>query len=268
LKLEFLNPTGSIKDRVAAEVMEYVRKVLRLPRGSYIVEATTGNTGISLAAFSAIYGYKFIAVMPESASKERELIIRHFGGEVVRVRTGASIERIIGVAREVAERVNGYFVNQFESELNVKAHVKTGREICRQFRKVEAFVAGVGTGGTLIGVARVLKEVNPDVKIYAVEPENCAVLLGKKPGRHLIEGIGEGFVPGIVKRNMNLIDGVVTVSDEEALCFAKKLARKGFFVGISSGANVAAALKVEEENVVTVLPDRADRYYSTKLFKH
>ncbi len=216
---------------------------------------------------ASIKGYKFIAVLPKSASKERTMITKYYGGSLHYVEAEGDLSIMIKKAKQLARKLNAFMPNQFENELNIRAHYKTGEEIYRQMQgDIDAFVAGVGTGGTLIGVAKYLKEKIDDVKIYAVEPENSAVLSGKSPGRHIIEGIGEGFVPKIVEENFDLIDGIITVNDKAALNFAKKLAKLGYFVGISSGANAAACLKVKEQRVVTVFPDSADRYFSTKLF--
>ncbi len=240
-----------------------------LKKGDFIVEPTSGNTGIAFAMIASIKGYKFIAVLPKFASKERSRIIKYFGGQIHYVDVeGGDLSIIIEEARKLAKKLNAYLPNQFENEWNIRAHYKTGKEIYKQMHgDIDAFVAGVGTGGTLIGIAKYLKEKIDDVKIYAVEPENSAVLSGKSPGRHVIEGIGEGFIPKIVKENFDLIDGIITISDKEALNCARKLAKLGYFVGISSGANAAACLKVKEQRVVTVFPDSADRYFSTKLFE-
>jgi len=264
-KMEFLNPSGSIKDRIAKEIIEAAEKSIRIKNG--IIEPTSGNTGISLAFISALKGYRFIAVMPEFVSKERKAIIEHYGGKVIITPEKLGMTGAVEKAKTLARKNNLFMPNQFENKYNIIAHEKTGLEIKKQI-KADVFVAGVGTGGTLIGIARVLKPNG--TKIVAVEPKTSPLISKGKPGKHKIEGIGEDFIPEIIKKNVSLIDEVVTVSDWQAIKMAKKLGEMGFFVGISSGANVFAAIKIAKKlrnkNIVTILPDSADRYYSTKLF--
>jgi len=273
VKLEFLNPSGSIKDRMALYMLKIAEKKGLLLPGATIIEATTGNTGISFAMIAAIKGYRMMAVMPENMSQERRQIMKAFGAKVVLTPTREGPTGAIRKRDQLAKEIRGSWVpGQFENEDNVLAHqFGLGKEILKQTRgKVDAFVAGVGTGGTLIGVARVLKKINPKIKIVAVEPAESAVLSGGKPGEHNIQGIGEGFIPEVVE--LNIIDQVERVSTKEAEQMARKLAKtQGILVGTSSGANVTASLKMAKllgrgKVVVTVLPDRGERYLSQSLF--
>lgn len=273
-KLEFLNPGGSIKDRMALYMVNMAERRGVLKPGATIVEATTGNTGIALAMIGAIEGYRIIAVMPENMSQERRRIMEAFGAKVVLTPAKEGPVGAIKKRDELANEIKGSWVpDQFTNEDNVMAHqLGLGQEIIRQTGgKTDAFVAGIGTGGTLIGAAKALKKINLKVKIVAVEPEESAVLSGGKPGNHNIQGIGEGFIPKLV--DLKLIDEIVGVSTCEAKKMARLLARKeGMLVGSSSGANVVASLKVARELgkgkvVVTVLPDRGERYLSEGLFK-
>lgn len=272
-KLEAFNITGSVKDRMASYMIERAEERGELKPGSTIIEVTSGNTGVALSMISAIKGYKFIAVMPESMSIERRKMIEAFGGEIVLTPAEEDMEGAVRKYEELKkENPDAWLSRQFENPDNIEAHYKgIGREIIKQTEgRVDVFVAGMGTGGTLIGVAKALKEVNPDVKIIGIEPEESAVINGKNPGRHRIQGIGEGFIPKIIKDNMNLIDKVVTVSSKDAIETSEMLARKfGLLVGISSGANIAAASSFYEDgkNVVTILCDRGERYLSTDLFQ-
>lgn len=267
-KLETTNPTGSVKDRMVWYMVKKAEERQELKPGNKIIEATSGNTGISLAMISAIRGYKFIAVMPESMSMERRKMIELFGGRIIL--TSAEDDMVGAIKRYnelVKKNKNAWLPKQFENPDNIAALKKgLGKEIIKQMKgKIDAFVVGVGTGGTLIGVARALKEIGSKAKIIAVEPEESAVLSGKKAGSHMIQGIGEGFIPKIVKENINLIDEVITVKSREAIEMKNKLAKKfGILVGISSGANVLAAQEVEKKygykRIVTILPDRGERY--------
>ena len=268
-KLETTNPSGSIKDRMAWYIIKKAEERGELKKGSTILEATSGNTGIAFAMISAIRGYKFIAVMPESMSLERRKMIEAFGGKIVLTPAREDIGGAIKKYEELIKKNPKYWLpKQFENPDNIEAHRKgLGQEIIKQVRHVDAFVAGTGTGGTLIGVAQALKEFNPKVKIIAVEPEESAVLSGGKPGLHKIQGIGEGFIPKVIQDNNTLIDEVITIRSEDAIKMSEKLAQKyGIFVGISSGANFLAAksLKKRYENIVTVFPDRGERYLSVK----
>ena len=267
-KLETTNPTGSVKDRMAWYMVKNAEERGELNPGRRIIEVTSGNTGIAFAMISAIRGYRFTAVMPESMSIERRKMMEAFGAELILTPAEEDIWGAIKKYNELArEHTDAWLPKQFENPDNIEAHEKgLGKEIIMQTDgKVDAFVAGTGTGGTLIGVAKALKKVNPNVKIVAVEPAESAVMSGGKPGSHKIQGIGEGFIPKIVKDNMRLIDKVITVKSDDAIKMQKKLAKEhGILVGISSGANVLAAMQLSKKykNVVTVLPDRGERYLS------
>ena len=269
-KAEFLNPGGSIKDRVARHILETAQENGQLKPGMSIIEATSGNTGIGLALVGAQLGYPVVCVIPENMSEERKKIIKAFGGEIISTPAEESLAGCLKVMDELTSKEpEKYFrVNQFVNPLNPQVHyMHTGPEIWDQLGGVVgAFVAGIGSGGTLQGVGRFLKEVNPNVKIVAVEPKNSASILGREPGLHQIQGIGDGFVPDVL--DINLIDMVITVSDDEAVKTTRRLAlEEGVLVGTSSGANVWAALQIDNgyNHVVTVLPDRAERYFSTAL---
>ncbi len=273
-KLEFLNPSGSVKDRIAKYMIESAEKKGILKKGSVIAEATTGNTGISFAMMARLKGYRMIVVMPEGMSEERKRIIKLFGAEIVFTPGGESdIDKCIQKVSELAKDDKRIWVaGQFTSKDNVLAHHQTGREIIQQISgRVDAFVAGVGTGGTLTGVAEVLKKKHPRCRIVAVEPAECAILSGGSWGRHRIEGIGDGFVPAILRRD--LIDEVIAVRDSDAIDWARRLAlEEGIFGGISSGANVYASVQVAKKifgggSVVTIIPDSGMRYLSTDLAK-
>ena len=267
-KLETTNPTGSIKDRLAWYLVKKAERRGELKPGNIIIEVTSGNTGISLAMISAIRRYRFTAVMPASVNGEKRKMMESFGAKIILTPAEKEMAGAIEVYEElVRHNGNAWVPRQFENPENIAAHrYGIGMEIIRQMDgDIDAFVAGIGTGGTLLGVALALKEINPKVKIVAVEPMESAVLSGNKPGRHKISGIGEGFIPWIVKKNRKLIDEVITVKSNDAIAMSRELARKyGILVGISSGANVLAARKITKrcKNVVTVLPDRGERYFS------
>jgi cysteine synthase A len=269
-KAEFLNPGGSIKDRVGKHIIELAAKEGRLKPGMTIIEATSGNTGIGLSLVGVQKGYRVICVMPENVSEERKKIIQAFGGEIVFTPAEESLSGSLKKMHEIveAEPEKYFVVNQFVNPYNPEVHYQqTGPEIWHDMNgKVDIFVAGVGSGGTLQGVGKFLKEKKPGVKIVAVEPKNSAALLGREPGLHQIQGIGDGFVPDVL--DVNLVDMVFTVSDEEAIETTRRLSKEeGLLVGTSSGANVFAALNMDNgrNRVVTVLPDRAERYFSTAL---
>lgn len=268
-KAEFLNPGGSIKDRIAKYMVEDAEKKGLLKPGFTIVEPTSGNMGIALAMVAAVKGYGMIAVMPENASIERKQLIKAFGGEVVLTPEHKNLKAAIEKAEELCKKPGTFMPQQFKNPANIRAHRETtAKEIMADIDKIDAFVAGTGTGGTLMGVGLALREAFPNAKIVAVEPEESAVMSGGKAGSHSIEGIGDGFVPDLV--DMGLIDEIITVKSDSAMKMAKHLARKhGLLVGISSGANVIAAKRLAKryKNVVTVLPDRAERYLSKDLFR-
>jgi len=269
-KAEFLNPGGSIKDRVAKHIIEAAEKEGKLKPGMVIIEATSGNTGIGLSLVGVQKGYRVICVMPENMSEERKKIIRAFGGEIIFTPAEESLPGSLKRMQEITQtEPDKYFVaNQFVNPHNPEVHYqKTGPEIWNDLNgEVDVFVAGVGSGGSLQGIGTFLKERKPAVKIVAVEPKNSAALLGREPGLHQIQGIGDGFVPDVL--NINLVDMVFTVSDEEAIETTRRLSQEeGLLVGTSSGANVFAALHMDNgrNRVVTILPDRAERYFSTAL---
>ncbi len=271
-KAEFLNPGGSIKDRIAKHIIERAEESGFLKKGAVIVEPTSGNTGIGFALAGVRRGYKVIIVMPEDMSEERKKIIRALGAELVLTPKEKSISGAVEKALEIkASRPDVYLPQQFENPWNPEAHyLNTAPEIWNQMEgEVDAFVAGVGSGGTLGGVGKYLKEKNPDIKIVAVEPSNSAALLGHEPGLHQIQGIGDGFIPPVL--DTSLIDDVITVTDEDAVYMARELAQKeGVLVGTSSGANVWSAIALSKKmgqgkNIVTILPDRVERYFSTSL---
>jgi len=269
-KAEFLNPGGSIKDRVAKHIIESAEKVGELKPEMIIIEATSGNTGIGLSLIGMQKGYRVICVMPENMSEERKKIIEAFGGEII---LSPAEESLSGSLRKMEEIIQGepekyFMVNQFGNPCNPEVHYQqTGPEIWRDTEgEINIFLAGVGSGGTLQGIGKFLKEKKSSIKIVAVEPKNSAALLGREPGLHHIQGIGDGFVPAVL--DVNLVDMVFTVSDEDAIETTRRLSREeGLLVGTSSGANVFAALNMDNgrNKVVTILPDRAERYFSTAL---
>lgn len=269
-KAEFLNPGGSIKDRVAKHIIESAEKAGKLKPEMVIIEATSGNTGIGLSLLGVQKGYRVICVMPENMSEERKKIIQALGGEII---FSPAEESLLGSLRKMrdviqAEPEKYFMVNQFSNPYNPEVHYQqTGPEIWRDTNgEINIFLAGVGSGGTLQGIGKFLKEKKRNIKIVAVEPQNSAALLGREPGLHHIQGIGDGFVPAVL--DVNLVDMVFTVSDEDAIETTRRLSREeGLLVGTSSGANVFAALHVDNgrNKVVTILPDRAERYFSTAL---
>ncbi len=266
-KLEAANPSGSIKDRMVWFMLEMAEKNNEIKRGYEIIEATSGNTGISFAMVSTLRGYKFTAIMSETMSAERRQIMQAYGASFILTPT---MEDAVKKLEEFTTKEKVWLPRQFDNQTNVDCHRETtGKEIIQQLDEVGAFVAGVGTGGTLMGVGEALRKKFPNVKVVAVEPAESSVLSGGKPGVHKIQGIGPGFIPKIV--DMSKIDEVVTVKSEDAIEMTRKLVRKeGLFVGISSGANVLASLRIStnmpNKNIVTVLPDSADRYLSMGFF--
>jgi cysteine synthase A len=269
-KAEFLNPGGSIKDRVAKYIIESTEKDGTLKPGMIIIEATSGNTGIGLSLIGVQKGYRVLCVMPENMSVERKKIIQAFGGEIISTPAEESLAGSLEKLHEItqAEPEKYFVVNQFVNPLNPEIHyLETGPEIWQDMNgEIDIIVAGVGSGGSLQGIGTFAKEKNPRVKIVAVEPKTSAALLGREPGLHQIQGIGDGFIPAVL--DVNLVDMVFTVSDEEAIEMTRKLSlEEGLLVGTSSGANVFAALHMDNgrNRVVTILPDRAERYFSTAL---
>lgn len=277
VKMEALNIGGSIKTRTAYNMIKQALANGDINKDSIIVEPTSGNQGIGLALVGAVMGFRTIIIMPDSVSEERRKLVRHYGAEVKLIHDagdiGACIEECVQMAFKLKEKNPKVFVpQQFENKNNTLAHINgTALEIIDQVEKpIDGFCSGIGTGGTITGIGEVLKEKYPDIEIWAVEPENAAILAGGTIGTHIQMGIGDGIIPDIL--NTNIYDDIYVVTDEEALSTAKRLAREeGLMVGISSGTNVAAALKLAEKLgegkiVVTVLPDTAERYFSTPLF--
>lgn len=272
-KAEFLNPGGSIKDRIAKNMLEVAEREGRLKPGMTIIEPTSGNTGIGLALCGVRKGYKVIIVMPENMSEERKKIIKALGAELVLTEPKLSIGGSVAEAeRLLKQNPDQYFMpQQFENPANPDIHYRTTAvELCEQLGKpIDVYVSGIGSGGTLAGIAKYLLERNPDTKIVAVEPKNVSALLGDEPGLHQIQGIGDGFIPAIL--DTSIITDIVEVTDEDAINTARELARvQGLLVGTSSGANVWAAMEMakkygDDKVIATVLPDRVERYFSTSL---
>ncbi len=273
-KLEYLNPAGSVKDRAALSMIEKAEKDGILKQGSVIIEPTSGNTGIGLAAIAASRGYKVILTMPETMSVERRKLLSAYGARIVLTKGEKGMKGAIEEAERIAkETPNSFIAGQFTNPANVEAHYRTtGPEIYNDLNgNVDIFVAGVGTGGTITGVGKYLKEKNKDIKIVAVEPTASPMLSKGEAGPHPLQGIGANFVPEILDRS--LIDEIITVSGEEAFSASKNLAKnKGILVGISSGAALSAATTIAKrqensgKNIVVLLPDTGDRYLSTAMF--
>ena len=273
-KAEFLNPGGSIKDRIAKNMIEQAEKDGKLKPGMTIVEPTSGNTGIGLAFCGTRKGYDVIIVMPENMSEERKKVIRAFGAKLVLTPAELSVDGAVKEAERIASSSDTYFMpQQFTNPANPAAHYNgTAPELCDQIgKKIDIYVSGIGSGGTLQGIARyILDHNNPDCKIVAVEPKGVSALLGDEPGLHQIQGIGDGFIPDVL--DTSIITDILTVSDDDAINTARELAKDhGLLVGTSSGANIWAAKKMAEKYgkdkvIATVLPDRAERYFSTSLF--
>lgn len=276
LKLEYFNPAGSVKDRIALKMIEDAEKEGKIKAGATIVEPTSGNTGIGLASVAASKGYKVILTMPETMSVERRNILKAYGAKVVLTDGSKGMTGAIAKAKEIVESTPGAFLTgQFENESNPKAHYETtGPEIWRDTDgNVDFFLAGIGTGGTITGTGKYLKEQNPDVKIVAIEPKTSPVLSEGHGGPHKIQGIGAGFVPKVL--DTKIYDEIFTVDNETCFAASKKLAHtEGILVGISAGAALYAATEIAKrpenkgKTFVVLLPDSGDRYYSTALFEN
>lgn len=277
VKFEAVNVGGSIKTRTALNMIEKAEKKGIINKDTIIVEPTSGNQGIGLALVGAVKGYRTIIIMPDSVSEERRKLVRHYGADVKLIHDagdiGACIDECLKTAIRMKEKDSRVFVpQQFANEDNTNAHKNhTALEIMEQVAgPIDGFCSGIGTGGTITGIGRVLKAQNPDIEIWAVEPENAAILAGGAIGTHIQMGIGDGIIPEIL--DQSIYDDIYVISDEEALSTSKRLAKEeGLMCGISSGTNVAAALKLAKKlgkgkTVVTVLPDTAERYFSTELF--
>lgn len=273
-KLEFLNPAGSVKDRAAKMMLDEAEKSGKLKPDSVIIEPTSGNTGIGLASVAAARGYKAVIVMPETMSMERRQLMKAYGAELVLSDGSKGMAGAIEKAEELVKNTpNAFILGQFDNPANALAHkLTTGPEIFEDTDgKVDIFVAGVGTGGTVTGVGEYLKSKNPEIKIVAVEPQSSPVLSQGKAGAHKIQGIGAGFIPKVL--NTDIYDEVVTVSDDDAFATGRMIGQKeGVLVGISAGAAVFAAIELakrtenEGKNIVVLLPDTGDRYLSTEMF--
>ncbi|MBU0757689.1 MAG: cysteine synthase A [Nanoarchaeota archaeon] len=274
-KIEAFNPGGSVKDRIALNMIDDAEKKGLLKQGSTIIEPTSGNTGIGIAMVAAYRGYKTIFTMPESMSEERRKILKHFGAKIILTPAKDGMAGAVRIAEDLSKE-HGYFMpQQFNNPANPEVHVKTtSQEIIGDMKgeKIDYFIAGVGTGGTVTGTGRVLKKRFPEIQIIAVEPMDSPVLSGGKPGPHKIQGIGAGFIPKIYDKSV--VDEIVQVKNNDAMVFARLLAKKeGIFAGISSGAAMHVANSVskrpeaEGKNIVVVLPDTAERYLSTELFE-
>lgn len=269
-KAEFLNPGGSIKDRVALSMIEAALRDGTLKPGMKIVEPSSGNTGIGITMVGVAKGFEVHIVMPDGMSQERRNIIKAFGGNLILTPDTEGVDGAVCRAKQLVKEWDAFMPQQFENPNNPKTHYEyTAPEIWRQTGgNIQAFVAGVGSGGTIQGIGKFLKEHKPDIQVMAVEPANVSALLGHEPGLHQIQGIGDGFIPAVL--DVSLVDKVIEVTDENAIDTTRELAkRQQLLVGTSSGANVWAAREIAREHpdwiIVTILPDRAERYFSTGL---
>ena len=273
LKLENFNPGGSVKDRAALGIIEKAEKEGKLKPGSTIIEPTSGNMGISLAFIGSLKGYKTIIVMPDTMSIERRNILKALNAELILTDGARGMKGAIEKAESLASKNKNYFMpEQFSNPANVEIHYETtGKEIIRDLPDIDVFVAGVGSGGTLSGVGRRLKEHSLDIQVVAVEPLTSAVISGEKPGKHQIQGLGAGFIPDTL--DMKVIDRIIPVSDNKAFEFVKLIARKcGLFLGVSTGANVAAAYEIAKnmekgKKVLTIASDTGEKYLSLNIYK-
>lgn len=273
LKLEYFNPGSSVKDRIALAMIEAAEQSGKLKPGDTIIEPTSGNTGIGLAWVAAAKGYKAIFVMPETMSLERRNLLRAYGAELVLTPGPAGMKGAIAKAEELVKE-QGYFLpQQFDNPANPEVHKRTtGKEIAEQMDQLDAFVAGIGTGGTITGTGQVLREKFPNIKIYAVEPKDSPVLSGGKPGGHKIQGIGAGFVPKVL--DTNIYDEIIQVTTEQAFEYARRVAKgEGILSGISGGAAIYAAAEVAKKlgkgkKVLAIVPDNGERYLSTQLYQY
>ena len=273
-KLESFNPGGSVKDRICMSMIEAAERDNKLKPGATIVEPTSGNTGIGLALVAAVKGYRLILTMPDTMSEERRSLLSAYGARLILTPDTKGMGGAIRKAEELLLEHSDYFMpQQFNNPANPEIHRRTTAvELLRQFKRIDAFVAGVGTGGTITGVGEVLKDKMKGVRIYAVEPAASPVLSGGEPGYHKIQGIGAGFIPAVL--NTQIYDELVPVSDEDAALYTRKLAlEEGIMVGISSGAACCAALKVakslgKDHIVVTIFPDKGEHYLSTEVFSN
>ena len=274
-KIEYFNPAGSVKDRIAMQMILDAEEAGKIKKGGTIIEPTSGNTGIGLASIGTARGYKVIIVMPESMSLERRKLVKAYGAELVLTEAALGMKGAIAKANELLGEIEGsVLLGQFDNPSNPKVHyLTTGPEIFKDLNgKVDAFVSGVGTGGTISGAGKYLKEQNKNTKVFAVEPAASAVLSGEKPGPHMIQGIGPGFVPNTL--NTEIYDEIIKVANEDALETGRMISRtEGILVGISSGAALFAGVQLaqrkefEGKNIVVLLPDNGDKYLTTKLFE-
>lgn len=270
VKMEYLNPSGSIKDRIALEMINAAIKTGKLKKGMSIVEATSGNTGIALAMVGSALGYPVTIVMPENMSIERQQAIKAYGANVILTPAKDSVNGAVKKAKEIASQGMYYMPSQFDNPANVAAQRKTAQEALEELDcQVDVLISGIGSGGTLEGMSEVLLAANPKCRIVAVEPYGVSCLKGDPPKIHAIQGIGDGFIPAIL--NKEIVDEIIEVKDNEAIAISQLLAKQyGLLVGISSGANIFAAVQIAKKygphlHILTVLPDRGERYFSTEV---